>query len=113
MLTKSIKEVLWKTVLANGCFCFHKMKSPMPDGLSAALIQPLRVVAGSPTRRYADTAPFVVAAMPRCGLPCKYSLVSSKEQNGTLRLHADQKTLLELIGTDFHRLRIRYKLIHF
>jgi hypothetical protein len=56
MLTKSIKEVLWKTVLANGCFCFHKMKLPMPDGLSAALIQPLRVVAGSPTRRYADTA---------------------------------------------------------
>jgi len=36
MLTKSIKEVLWRTVLANGCFCFHKMKLPMPDGLSAA-----------------------------------------------------------------------------
>ena len=36
MLTKSIKEVLWRTVLANGCFCFHIMKLPMPDGLSAA-----------------------------------------------------------------------------
>ena len=36
MLTKSIKEVLWRTVLANGCFCFHKMKLSMPDGLSAA-----------------------------------------------------------------------------
>src|ERR1700675_327232 len=62
MLTKSIKEVLWKTVLANGCFCFHKMKLPMPDGLSAASFNHS---AWLQAHRHADTASFVVARLKR------------------------------------------------
>ena len=27
MLTKSVKEVLWKTVSVDGCLCFHKRKA--------------------------------------------------------------------------------------
>ena len=72
MLTKSIKEVLWKTVLANGCFCFHKMKLYMPDGLSAASFNPRGCrLADPPTRRSADTASFVAVARPRCDLLCR------------------------------------------
>jgi hypothetical protein len=61
--------------LANGCFCFHKMKLPMPGGLSAASFNHFAWLrahrhADTPIRRYADTAPFVVAATPRCGLLC-------------------------------------------
>src|SRR5215470_14199689 len=62
MLSESGKELLWKTVLATGFFCFHKIKLTTPDGLSATL------VSLTPTPRYADAASPVVAASPRCDL---------------------------------------------
>jgi hypothetical protein len=51
MLTKSIKKVLWKTVLANDRFCFHKMKLSIPDGLSAASFNHHQCLRA---RRYSD-----------------------------------------------------------
>src|SRR5215467_10783131 len=67
MLSESGKELLWKTVLATGFFCFHKIKLTTPDGLSATL------VSLTPTPRYADNASPVVAASPRCDLLCRFS----------------------------------------
>src|ERR1700724_579014 len=73
MFPEPIKKVLWKAVLAKGCFCFHKIKLPQPDGLSAISFnhhQWLRLT-DMPS---CEPASSVVAAKPRCGLSRKISL---------------------------------------
>ena len=70
MFPEPIKKVLWKAVLAKGCFCFHKIKLPQPDGLSAISFnhhQWLRLT-DMPS---CEPASSVVAAKPRCDLRVK------------------------------------------
>src|SRR5262249_13519453 len=63
MLTKSIKEVLWKTVLASGCFCFHNQKT-IHSGRSFSTLSIDHCASRYRCRtgRYSDIGSFVVVA---------------------------------------------------
>jgi len=89
MFPEPIKKVLWKAVLAKGCFCFHKIKLPQPDGLSAISFnhhQWLRLT-DMPS---CEPASSVVAAKPRCDLCVNFPLNRSFSHGGR-KDHKDQR----------------------